>query len=292
MDANRLMSSRLAAAFLVAAAVMLLAGLYLFAFAEQVATLPAADRGGNLWPWPIGPLAVRFVGALFISGALACYLVARRPDRPSVAAFSSVAAIASAMLLLHLVVSFGVINWSKPFSVVWLLVLLIGLALSIFLLVRARQGAPFTVPPLPSAPPVARYIAIFIAGLTGVVGGIMFFFPEFGRERWPWDLANTTNVQMLAAIFLTVCIGALLSWLQPSWYGYDLFYPAAGTFAAVALIASFMHWNLFAQKPLTSWIFLAVYVMGGIMGFYPYIRYALRPENRLQSQTQVQPQTS
>ena len=56
------------------------------------------------------------------------------------------------------------------------------------------------------------------------------------------------NVQLLGAVFLVVAISALWVWRRPSWYGYDLLFAVAATFATVALVASFMHWNLFAES--------------------------------------------
>lgn len=270
--------SRLSGAFMVAALLLLVAGLYLFVFAESVATLPAAARAGNAWPWPIGPLALRFVASLVLSGALACYLVARRPDRATVAAFANVLAIVSGALLLHAVVNAGVINWSKPLSFAWMLVLALALAGTVYMIIKMRATRAASGQPLAVTPKTARGIALFIFLLTGLVGLVMFLLPDFGRERWPWDLANSTNVQLLGAVFLAVSLNSLLTWLQPGWYGYDIFFPVAGTFATVALIASFMHWNLFGVRPITSWVFVAVYILGGIMGFYPYVRYVLGRE--------------
>ncbi|MEO8288711.1 MAG: hypothetical protein ABI670_20015 [Chloroflexota bacterium] len=285
MDTKVVVSSSLRGAFMVAAVLLLVAGLYLFIFAESVATLPAAGRSGNAWPWPIGPLALRFIASLVLSAVVACFLVVRRPDRVTVAAFASVAAIVSAMLLIHFLANLGVIDWSKPLSIVWPTILLLGLAGGVLLLVRMRRNTVFTVPPLPPTPGIARYIAIFIFSLTGIVGAAMFFLPNFSRDRWPWDLANSTNVQLLGAVFLSVSLSSLLSWLQPSWYGFDIFYPTAGTFATVALVASFIHWNLFSARPITSIVFVAIYILGAILGYYPYFRYALRSDNKLRMQT-------
>lgn len=275
MPAGKPMSTRLSGGFLVTALLMLVAGLYLFVFAEPVATLPANARAANPWPWPIGPLALRFVASLALAGALASYLVARRPDRPTVRAFANVLAVVSGALLLHAIVNLGAMDWSKPLSYVWLIVLALAFAGAVFMALRLRGSDETTAQALPPTPGVARGIALFIFILTGVVGAVMFVLSDLGRERWPWDLANATNVQLLGAVFIAVSLSSLLTWLQPSWYGYDVFYPAAGTFAAAALVASFMHWNLFAAKPITSWVFVAIYILGAVMGFYPYFRYVL-----------------
>lgn len=263
-------------AFLAFAAIFLVIGLLLFIFADSVATLPANTRAGNAWPWPIGPLALRFVASLLISGAPVGYLVSRRPDRTTVAIFFTITSLISGMLLLHFFSNAGAMDWSKPLTTVWLAVLLLGFFASLLLTARARRKAVFTVPPLPTTPASARNIAIFISILTCAVGATMFFFPAFSRERWPWDLLNTTNVQLLGSVFIAVGLSALLTWLQPSWYGFDVFYPAAGTFASVALVACFIHWNLFADHPITSWVFVIVYIVGAIEGFYPFFRYPVR----------------
>lgn len=265
--------------FLVLALAMLLVGIILFGFADSLATLPANTRAGNLWPWPIGPLALRFVAALFFAGSLVAYLVSRRPDRTTVAFFFSVISILSGMLLLHFFANTGSIDWAKPLAYLWPGVLGVAFLASLMLTARARRKAIFTVPPLPPTPRVARNIALFIVGLTGIVGATMFFLPDVGRERWPWDLANNTNVQLLGSVFLTVALSSLLTYLQPSWYGADLFYPGAATFSTIALIASFMHWNLFTDKPLTSILFVVIYIIGAIMGFYPYFRHGISLAN-------------
>ena len=271
--------------FLILSGAFLLVGLLLFIFADSVATLPAATRSGNAWPWPIGPLALRFVASLLLSGALVAYLVSRRPDRTTLSAFFTVTSLLSGLLLIHFVSNISAIDWSKPLAYVWPAVLLLGFSGSLLLTYRARRNAVFTVPPLPPTPAVSRNIAYFIAVLTCAVGATMFFFPDFSRERWPWDLANSTNVQLLGCVFMAVGLCSLLSALQPSWYGYDLFYPGAATFATIALIACFMHWNLFAAKPTTSWIFVIVYILGIIQGFYPYFRHPVQQPAQLEPQT-------
>lgn len=259
--------------FTIVAIGFVLVGLLLFVFADSLATLPADARAGNAWPWPIGPLALRFVASLVLSGGVVSYLVSQRPDYTTLAAFFTVTSLLSGMLLLHFFSNVGSVDWGKPMAYVWLGALVIGFFGSLLLTARARRKAVFSVPPLPKTPALARNIAYFIAVLTGLVGVTMFFAPGFSRDKWPWDLANSTNVQLLGAVFLSVGLSSLLSALQPSWYGYDVFYPAAGTFAAAALIASFMHWNLFAAHPITSVVFVVVYLVGAIEGFYPFFRY-------------------
>ena len=262
-------------AFLAAGLATGLGGAALFVFAESVATLPAA-RSGNPWPWPIGPLALRFVAAGLISAAVMCLLVSLRPDRPTVAAFGTLAAITSGLFLVHAVANLGRIDWSRPLAAAWLALLAVafigGTALA-FLGRRRRLMA--TSAPLPPTPPAAQRVNRFISLLTGLVGGVMFVLPDLGRSLWRWDLANSVNVQLLGALFLAVAASALWVWRQPSWYGYDLQYAAAGTFAAVALVASFMHWGLFVAKPITSLLFVATYLLGAFLGFYPFYRYAL-----------------
>ncbi len=281
MDTN---ISRLANAFLVVAALLILIGLALFVFANSVATLPANLRSGNIWPWAIGPLALRFVASFFVAAGFTFYLVSRRPDYPTLTAFSSIATGFTIMLLLHLLLNLGSLDWSKPLAYAWLIALLVGFVCSLLLLLRSRPKAVLTVPPLPPTPSTARFVAYFILVLTVIVGGVMFLFPDFGRERWPWDLSNPTNVQLLGAIFLSAAISSTLTVSQPSWYGYDLFYPSAGIFIILALLATFMHWSLF-DKPLTSWVFVAIYAVSGILAFYTYFRYAFNRQSTAQLQT-------
>ena len=130
-------------------------------------------------------------------------------------------------------------------------------------------------------PPTTREIAYGISFLTLLVGGILFFFPVFARQAWPWDLANAVNVRLLGSVFLGVGIAAMWVARQPRWYGYDLFYLGAGVFAAVALLASFLHWNLFAIHPISRIIFVIVYIVGALLGFVPYSATGGRSASRL-----------
>jgi hypothetical protein len=252
----------------------LLVGAYMFCFPYSLATLPtAADRP---WPWPIGPLAIRFFASALIAIALSAGLVALRPDQPSILAYATLMLITGTWLILHSIVNQQQIDWSKPLAFLWVIavaaVWLVGLMVVRWLWRPVARSAPL----LPPTPHVATQIALIIAILTGVVGVTMFFFPSVGRVRWPWELGNRVNVQLFGALFLSISTISFWSWRQPSWYGYDLLYPGAGTFASVALFASLLHWDLFAGHPITSPIFVLVYVLGAVLGFYPYLRYVLR----------------
>jgi hypothetical protein len=258
----------------------LLIGAVLFFLPHNLATLPAPANAANPWFWPIGPLAVRFVGSALIAIALSASLVALRADRPSMLAYATLLAITGTWLLIHIAVNSGRIDWSRPLAFVWVggvaLMWIVSLGVARWL----WTGAPHSVPPLPPSPSVAGWVAPLISLLTGAVGAVMFFLPDIGRVRWPWDLGDNINVQLLGALFLSIGTISFWSWRRPTWYGYDLLYPGAGTFATVALIASLLHWNLFANRPITSVIFVVVYILGAVLGFYPYLRYAHKIGNR------------
>jgi hypothetical protein len=256
--------------------VFLSIGLYLFFFAESVATLPTATRGSQLWPWPISPLAVQFVAAVFLAWAVSALLLALRPDGPTLVANTIVLTIGSAFLLFHIIINRSFIDWSKPLAAIWLVFLTILFVVNLIITLTVRRRIVLTSPPLPSTPRVALYVDLFISFLTGIVGIAMLFFPRVSIHYWPWDLSNTTNVQFLGALFTAVSLSVLWVWTQPSWYGYDTLYATAGTFAPVALIASFTRWDLFTDHPIMKILFVIVYAVGGVLGFYPYFRYALR----------------
>jgi hypothetical protein len=165
-------------------------------------------------------------------------------------------------------------DWSRPLAYVWALGLGAGWVASMIVvsLLRARGPVGAQLPPTPRA---VRWIPVFIALLTVPVGALMFFFPEIGRARWPWDLANAINVRLFGALFLSVGAAALWSWRLPSWYGYDVLYPGAATFSIVALVAALLHWPLFEGHPVAKWIFVVVYFLAGVLGYYPWVRFTL-----------------
>src|SRR5574341_339281 len=260
----------------VAFAFFLIMGVWLYLGAENVATLPADVRGGNAWPWPIGPLAMRFMAAFGISGALDTFLLLRRPDRQTMFAFGVGIAFVTGFQLLHLAVNVAAIDWSRPLIYVWGGFNLLTFFFCLLLIAQYRLGTVRTAPPLPANPPLGRWIAVSVGALTLITGAVMFLFPEWSRPRWPWDLINATNVQLLAAFFLATAGVTLWVWRQPSAYGYDILYPGAGVASGGVFIASLIHWNLFADHPLGSILFMIVYGVGAIGAFLPVWRYGLK----------------
>src|SRR5262245_12179588 len=98
----------------------LLIGAVMFFLPQSLATLPAPANAANPWFWPIGPLAVRFVGSALIAIALSAGLVALRPDQPSMLAYVTLLAITGTWLLIHAGVNAGRIDWSRPLAFVWI----------------------------------------------------------------------------------------------------------------------------------------------------------------------------
>jgi hypothetical protein len=264
------MRSTVRAVFLSGSIAFLVIGLYLFVYAESIATLPAAVRGENAWPWPIGPLLLRFIATFALVGTVGCLLVALRPNSATVAAFGSLAAIFAALLLVHAAINQGDIDWSSPIAVAWLALMVMGLIAAVTLALLGRQRARNRTPMLPMKGEVLG-ITIFLLVLNALVGSAMFLLPEVGRRYWPWELVNQVNVQLLGAVFLGGALCMLWVWRQPGWYGYDILYAAVGVFSSVALMASFMHWELFGDRPITSYAFVTLYAVGAIMGFYVYV---------------------
>lgn len=266
--------------FLLLAVAYFVIAVILFVFAESIATLPAALRADNPWPWPIGPLALRFIAALGFTAATTGLLTAWRADGPTVRAGVTLHLVIISSFLVHLVLHLGDLNWTKPLAFVWTAGVVLSFVLSIVAVLAAYRAPVDHAVRLPPTPRFAQAVNVGIFFLTGLVGGTMVLLPGVGLERWPWDLNNAVNVQLLGAIFVTVAIAAGWVWRQSSWYGYDVHYASAAVFAVVGLIASFMHWSLFAAHPVGSILFVITYALGAFLGFYPFFRYALSPENR------------
>lgn len=251
----------------------LLAGAGMFLAPGSLATLPSAEGAALPWGWPIGPLAMRFLGAIALALGLSAGLLARRPDAPSQMAFFIALAITSSWFLIHLLANAARIDWARPLAYAWLLSLALSWVMSQLAIwsLRPRLAHTTALPPTPRA---VRPIPLLIGALTLPVGALMFFAPAIGRARWPWDLGDSINVQLFGAFFLSVGMGALWAWRRPSWYGYDLIYPGAGAFSLVALIGVALHWRLFDGHPITRWVFVAVYALAALLGLGAYLRYA------------------
>jgi hypothetical protein len=211
---------------------------------------------GGVWPWPLPPLAARFVGSLLIGAAINTGLTAAaRDDQPAVGALL-MGLILYGLIALTGVLGAGEIGLTTPL-LIWIGIFA-GMPLLAGALLAARAGTPLD---RAGARPQSRFLRWLLALdllLVAPVGLLMYFAPVVARSYWPWDLPPI-NVRLIGSIFVATMALSFWALRQRTWEQVKPSVAAGGTFATLALIASFLHFSQFNPDRLVTWLFIALY---------------------------------
>lgn len=218
--------------------------------------LPATT--GNFWPWPLPALAARFVGALLIGAAVDTGLTAgARDDLPLVGSLL-MGLVLYGLIGLTGVLALGTLGASNGL-LAWI-ALLGAVALVFGRLLATHVDAPRD---RTHARPQLRFLRGLLwldFALVAPVGLLMYLAPEVAQRFWPWGLMPI-NVRLIGSIFVATAVLSLWALRQRTWEEVMPRIVAGGTFATLALIASFLHFNLFDPSRPITWAFVALYAI-------------------------------
>jgi len=244
----------------------------LLAGAAGAALYLAPAPAGGLWPWPLPPLAARFAGALLIAAAVDTGLsAAARDDRPYAGALLMGAvlygliALAGVLAVATVGPTTGLLLWIALFGAV---------ALATAALLTARMGAAID---RAGARPQSRFLRGLLTLdilLVAPVGLAMYLAPAAARRFWPWDLP-ALNVRLIGSIFVATMIVSFWALRRRTWEEVRPSVAAGGAFATLALIASFLHFNLFDPARFVTWLFVALYAIVAIGAWLVMAQYAV-----------------
>jgi hypothetical protein len=228
---------------------------------------------GNI-PFPVAVTALnaRFIGALYIAGAIGMLLSALGRDLADIRIFLFGFAVIS---LLVLVVTFG--YWgdfaAKRVPIIWLVTYVVDPV--------ASAAAILTLRPFRPAQPGVHRLSLYFAiesAVFGAVGIFLLLAPGIASLVWPWKI-NSLLSQVYGAFLLSFALGALLAvWESRS----AAIIPATVStviLAAFSLIASSLHLDRFAPG-LASWLWFGV-LAAALVAFAVVLVWLLRPTARL-----------
>lgn len=219
----------------------------------------APGVAGGLWPWMLPPLAARFVGSLLIGGAICSALTAL--DRTN-RAVGGIMFIAIGDGLIALTGILGLSEFSLDSRLLIWLLIFVGTALILgvgAVLVGARTQ--HTEALTPTSRPLRTYFALHCA-IVAIVGLTMYVLPVQAQPLWPW-MMSPINVRLIGGFFVGAALYSAWCFRQPNW---EMLFPTVAfyaVFATAALIASFIHFNLFNPARIVTWVFVALYVFVG-----------------------------
>ncbi len=222
----------------------------------------------SLWPWPVLPLAVRFIGAIFLAITLGCWSSLRAGgwQRAKVLPL-----VGSAFFGVTAIIMFSWAFSPRPGSTVWVwggyfLLASIGL-----LALLAKYGWYREPRDLIDSYPSWSLASMFFRIQTvvvGVFGTMMIILPDVAQEQfWPWRVEVPT-LQTFGALFVATCLATGWASQQADIGRIRALLPLDAIFPTLALLAVGLHWDVIsAQSPSTLvtglWVFLYSFVAGG-----------------------------
>jgi len=235
-------------------------------------------ESATVWPWPLPPLAVRFVGSLFLGGA-ACSLVCLR-SREDRGLFAMVLlAVGDALIALSGLLDIASIGFTP--RMIGFLVSFLGFASLLTLAVVPEMNRAADA----RGTRVTRALrGFFVIHLLVVlpVGASMYFLPSWAQPLWPWQM-TPINVRLIGSFFFGAAFISLWALRQHSSEPLRPVLALYALFASLATIASLIHFKLFDPARATTWAFFALYVFvaGGSWLFWSQIpRESSRPPPR------------
>jgi hypothetical protein len=232
--------------------------------------LPTA--AGAAWPWPLPPLAARFIGSLLIASAVDTGLTAAAHNELPISG-----ALLMGLVLYGLIALTGVMALGEPSMGGWLPIWIAvfgGLSLLSGALLATRTGTPLdhAATRLHSRP--LRGLLTLDCLLVAPVGLMMYLAPTLAQPLWPWDL-SPINIRLIGSIFVATMIVSLWALRQRSWEEVRPSVATGGVFATLALIASLLHFNLFNPNRAITWAFVALYAFVALGAWLVIAQYQL-----------------
>ena len=240
------MSPRLTAGLWTHTVITGLAGLLFF-------LLPG--ESAKVWPWPLPPLAARFMGSLFVGGA-ACSVACVRARSTEGLFVLVLLALGDTLIALSGLFAIGTVGVTP--SMIFFLTFFLGIAFFLAIVVLPEVGTEV----IPQRNPVRGALrTYFLVHLLVVlpVGLAMFLLPDWAQSHWPWKM-TPLNVRFIGAFFFGAAFISGWALRQGS---EELLLPVLvlyAVFATLATVASLIHIGLFDPARLVTWAFFTLYV--------------------------------
>ena len=205
-------------------------------------------------PWMVPPLHARFLGAMYLSGAVFMLGTALARRWSAVRVVVPMCAVWTGLLLVVSLLHLPEFDWRKQQVWIWFgAYTLFPLGAALIAWRRRRDGGAAPGPPTP-APLRAALVVLGGAGL--LLAAALFLAPGALAAVWPWPVTPLL-AQLYSAPFCAYAVGALLAAREPSLPDLRLYLLATLVFATGVLLASAVHRALFSSAHLADWLWFA-----------------------------------
>lgn len=245
-----------------------------FLFVVLQALLVASALVQPVWislvmPWPASPLNARFIGALYMMGAISALLCMFAGRYGEVRISLIEIGFVTGTLLLITIPHFGEFT-PTTFPYRWTIFYTIDPLVTILLvwLMRGRDPAP---------PGRNQFWPIFLiyAVVLGVASFVLLVLSPLAVRLWPWALPPILG-QVYSIFFLTYGLGGVLALREPRWSGVWIYCTANFGMLVLIIGVSLYHRDRFGLGPAT-WVWAGLCLLGAIGFALPL----LQPPKRL-----------
>ena len=209
-------------------------------------------------PWPASPLNARFIGALYMMGAISAVLCVFAERYAAVRISLIQIGFVTGGLLLITIPHFGEFT-SGNFPYRWTIFYTID-PLVTGLIVWSLHGRD----PAPPGRNSFRPLFLIYAVMLTVAGLALLMLPSMAVSLWPWTLPPVLG-QIYCIFFLTFALGGVLAMREPRWVGVWIYCAANFGMLLLIVVVSFYHRDRFGAGPAT-WVWFSLCILG-LIGF-------------------------
>ena len=212
-------------------------------------------ESAKVWPWPLPPLAARFMGSLFVGGA-ACSMACLRARHTEGLLVMVLLGLGDTLIALSGLFAIGTVGVTP--SMIFFLAFFLGIALFLAIVFLPEAGTKVTAQGSPVRGSLRTFFFIHLLVVLPV-GFAMFLFPDWAQSYWPWKM-TPINVRFIGAFFFGAAAISVWALCQRS---EEIVRPVLvlyAVFATLATVASLIHIGLFDPARLVTWAFFALYV--------------------------------
>jgi len=213
-------------------------------------------------PWLVPPLHARFLGAMYLSGAVVMTrsIFARRWWEVRIVV--PMIAIWTGMLFVVSLFYLNEFDFTLPRVWIWFAAYIAYPLIGIGLAWRYRREV--AEAPGPAVPDwIRRYLLIQGVATTGLALALLLL-PGPMVSLWPWPITPLL-AQIYSAPFLSYGLGSLMIARRRTLPEIRFGVTATGTFALLVLVASFRHAGLFSTSDLADWIWFGGFLIAAAM---------------------------
>lgn len=217
---------------------------------------------GRALPWQVPPLHARFIGSMYLSGAVLMFGALTRKALIDVRIALPMAAIWTGMLGLVSFLHLGEFDFGHRPVWFWFFAYIAYPIIGAFLFWRYPTGA--GVSAQSPAPMWLRMCLWIFGGASALLAICLFTAPGFMTTFWPWKISPLL-AQIYAGPFLSYAFGALMVAGGTDRRAIGLPLLASAIFAVLVLSASVIHSALFTTWSASAILWFGGFVLAGLV---------------------------